>query len=336
MIKDGILRTLRASGTFVSGQSLCKALNVSRTAVWKAVSSLKDSGYEIESVQNRGYRLVSEPDELSAVQIKSFLNTRVMGQACICYDETDSTNLRIKQLAEEGAAHGTLACTGVQTAGRGRRGRGWEAPPGEAIAMSLLLRPDIRPEHASMLTLVMGLAAASACNEYLHQICADGSREPAPITLKWPNDLVWHGKKVSGILTEMSAEMDYIHYIVIGIGINVNTRAFPEELPNAASLCQITGVPLNRARLVALCMEHFEKYYHTFLATEDLSMLRAEYESLLANKGREVCVLDPAGSYTGTALGIDRLGELLVQCADGHVEKVFSGEVSVRGIYGYV
>lgn len=191
-----------------------------------------------------------------------------------------------------------------------------------------------------MLTLVMGLAAAEACNALLLRARpggASGSWEGGgPVGLKWPNDLVLDGRKTAGILTEMSAEIDCIHYVVIGVGINVNEKVFPEELPQAASLFQAAGKPLLRAELIALCMEYFEKYYEEFERTEDLRGLKAAYEALLVNRGRQVRVLEPGNEHTGTALGINDRGELLVELSGGRIEEVYAGEVSVRGVYGYV
>lgn len=327
MVKEEILKALRSSGGYVSGQELCEKLGVSRTAVWKTVTKLKEEGYEIDSVSNRGYRLRNLPDVMTEAEIGSRLRTKIMGRNCVCFESTDSTNIQAKRLAEQGAPHGTLVCAEMQTEGRGRRGRAWSSPPGEAVYMSLLLRPRVSPEHASMLTLVMGLAAARACNELLGRDA---------VGLKWPNDLVIDGKKAAGILTEMNTEIDCIHYVVIGTGINVNTRTFPEELSQAVSLYQAAGQRLLRAELIALCMEYFEKYYEQFEKTEDLRELKEEYEKLLVNKGNQVCVLEPGREHTGTALGINDRGELLVELPDGQVEEVYAGEVSVRGVYGYV
>ena len=327
MIKDEVLAALKESGDYVSGQELCGQLSVSRTAVWKAVSKLKEEGYEIDSVPNRGYCLLTAPDAMTEAEIRSYLHTEQMGQNLVCFDDTDSTNIQAKLLAEKGAPHGTLVCSDQQTKGRGRRGRAWNSPPGEAIYMSLLLRPGIRPEHASMLTLVMGMAVADAINELMDDSLAG---------IKWPNDVVLKGKKVSGTLTEMSAEMDCIHYVVIGTGINVNTQKFPEELNQATSLRLTTGRNFRRAELIALCMKYFEKYYGLFEETEDLSLLTDEYNRLLVNQNQEVRVLEPENEYTGLALGINNQGELLVRREDGHVEEIYAGEVSVRGVYGYV
>ena len=327
MIKDKVLTALRESCGYVSGQELCERLSVSRTAVWKAVSRLKEEGYEIDSVPNRGYCLLTSPDAMTEAEIRNYLQTEIMARKLICFADTDSTNIQAKRLAEEGAPHGTLVCADQQTKGRGRRGRAWDSPPGEAIYMSLLLRPDIRPEHASMLTLVMGMAVADASNELMGQELAG---------IKWPNDVVIKGRKASGTLTEMSAEMDGIHYVVIGTGINVNTREFPKELNQAISLRQAVGHSFRRAELIALCMKYFEQYYMLFEKTEDLSLLLEEYDRLLVNRDQVVRVLEPGHEYTGTALGINAQGELLVRCPDGHTEAIYAGEVSVRGVYGYV
>ena len=250
MIKDEVLAALRERGGYVSGQELCDRFSVSRTAIWKAVSKLKEEGSEIDSVPNRGYCLLTSPDAMTEAEIRSYLHTEKMGKSLVCFADTDSTNIQAKLLAEQNAPDGTLVCSDQQTKGRGRRGRAWDSPPGEAIYMSLLLRPDIHPEHASMLTLVMGMAVADAINELM-------GGESAGI--KWPNDVVLKGKKVSGTLTEMSTEMDCIHYVVIGTGINVNTQKFPKELDQATSLRLAAGHNFRRAELIALCMKYFEK-----------------------------------------------------------------------------
>ncbi len=243
------------------------------------------------------------------------------------FDTLDSTNICAKRMAEEGAPNGTLVIADKQTAGRGRCGRAWETPKGTAIAMTLLMRPNLRPEKASMLTLVMGMAVTRAVNELYSLNCQ----------IKWPNDVVWEGKKICGILVEMSAEMNAIHYLVIGCGINANMTEFPEELKEKAiSLRMITGAEVDRAQIIQRSLEWLEKYYQKFEETSDMSGLMEEYNQMLVNRGSEVCVLDPCGEYRGKALGINDAGELLVEKEDGTTENVYAGEVSVRGVYGYV
>lgn len=327
MMKSRILSKLRNAEGYVSGQDLCEEFGVSRTAVWKAVNQLKEEGYEIEAVHNKGYRLLGWPDVISADEVKSRLSTSWAGCQVRYFDTLDSTNICAKRLAEEGAPNGTLVIADRQTAGRGRRGRQWETPKGTAIAMTILIRPDLRPEKASMLTLVMGMAVAKALNELLNLQCR----------IKWPNDVVLDGKKICGILTEMSTEINVINYVVIGCGINANITDFPEELKDKAmSLCTAVGHEVNRAEVIQHCLEYLEKYYDIFEQAGDMSLLLDEYNSMLVSVGSEVCVLETSGEYRGISEGINEAGELLVRREAGRVEKVYAGEVSVRGVYGYV
>ena len=326
MRKEQILKVLRENGGFVSGQELSAQLNVSRTAVWKAVNQLKEAGYQIEAVSNRGYRLASAPDVLSVEELSSIRKTAWLGQKIYFYRETDSTNTRARSLAEEGAPHGSVVVAEIQNAGRGRRGRQWSSPEGAGIWFTLLLKPDIRPNDASMLTLVAAMAVVKGIGR---------STGLAP-QIKWPNDIVLSGKKVCGILTEMSTQIDYVNHIVVGIGINVKEQAFPPEIAEKATALELEGKePVSRPRLLEAVLEEFEGYYELYMRTRDVSLFQEEYNSFLVNKGRQVKVLDPAGEYEGTALGIDTKGELLVE-RQGEVVVVNSGEVSVRGIYGYV
>ncbi len=326
-MKTKILTVLKESEGFVSGQDLCSVLGVSRTAVWKVIKQLEEEGYKIEAVRNKGYRLVEVADVMTKAEIGSRIHTKWMGKNLLYLPVTDSTNIQAKKQGEGGAPHGTLVVADCQNAGKGRRGRSWSSPSGTSIYMSFLLRPQIPPRCASMITLIAGMASCQAVRE------ATGLKAQ----IKWPNDLVVRGKKICGILTEMSAEMEQIHYIVTGIGINVNQQEFPEEIrTKATSLKLETGRDLSRSEIIAGTMEWFEKYFEIFLETEDLSRLRKEYEGLLANMNQEVLVLDPKGEYKGICRGIQEDGELLVEQRDGRIGRVMSGEVSVRGIYGYV
>ena len=223
--------------------------------------------------------------------------------------------------------HGTLAVAEIQDGGRGRRGRSWVSPAGVGIWMSLLLRPEISPISASTLTLVMALAAQKGIKE------ATGIESQ----IKWPNDLVLNKKKICGILTEMGTEFMEIKYVVMGIGINVNQEGFPEELrETATSLYLETGKKYHRSQIIERILEALEEYYGIFVKTEDMSALLEEYNEKLVNRGQEVCVLDPKGEYRGLCQGITKTGGLLVELPDGTVTEVISGEVSVRGVYGYV
>lgn len=193
--------------------------------------------------------------------------------------------------------------------------------------MTLILRPDLEPSRASMLTIVMGLSVAQGLKELLE----------LPIEIKWPNDAVLNGHKLCGILTEMSAQIDYINYVVVGTGINVNLPEIPEDLKEiATSLLIETGHTVNRAEVIGAVMRAFARNYESFIETGDLSGLRDAYNEILANRDRQVRVLDPKDPYEGVALGINPRGELLVRKEDGSVSEVYAGEVSVRGLYSYI
>ena len=326
-MKTEILKLLRKADGYVSGQQICEQLDVSRTAVWKVIRQLKEEGYQIEAVRNRGYRIVEVPDVLTGEELKSLMQTQWVGRNIVCYPETDSTNLRIRELGDAGAPHGTLAVADMQTSGRGRRGRTWESPPGSSIYMSILLRPDIIPGAAPMLTLVMACSVAEGISD-----C-----ENVDVRIKWPNDVIAGGKKLVGILTEMSTQIDYINHVTIGVGINVNMTEFPENIRNTATSLRLeTGHKVRRAPLIAAIMKRFEENYAVFLKTQDMSGLMEKYSGMLINLDRDVLVLGAEDSYKAHALGIDRQGELIVRREDGTEEKIYAGEVSVRGVYGYV
>lgn len=251
------------------------------------------------------------------------LNTKWAGQPVIEYETTDSTNIRAKVLAEANCCHGTLITAQEQTAGKGRLGRSWKSPKGTSVSMSLILQPRIAPEHASMLTLAAALALRKAIAE----------ETGLDVQIKWPNDIVCQGKKLCGILTEMSTEQNRIRHVIIGMGINTNVTDFPAELPHASSLKLLTGRTVEGEPLIEGTMQAFEQYYDKFLQTEDLSALKKDYEAVLAGIGQPVRVLAQT-PYTGISRGITADGSLLVETEQG-LQSVCAGEVSVRGIYGY-
>ena len=253
------------------------------------------------------------------------IHTKWAGKTVHFARETDSTNLWIKRLAKEGASEGTLALAEFQSAGRGRLGRSWEVPEGTSVMMSILLRPKFEPQYAPTLTLVMGMAVAKAVKNLGFDV-----------SIKWPNDVVVSHKKICGILTEMGVRDGKIDYAVIGVGINVNIKEFPEEMADkATSLYLESGKEFDRSQIPGLVMEAFEEYYEKFAATCDLSGLKEEYESILANYNQPVRVLAKE-PYEGAARGITDGGELLVEKTDGTIVAVSAGEVSVRGLYSYV
>ena len=333
-MKSEILKLLRGADGYISGQEISERFGVSRTAVWKVIRQLQEEGYQVEAVRNKGYHILDSPDVMTKEELDSLMHTRWAGKNIVYYDATDSTNLRIRELGDAGAPHGTLAVADRQTAGRGRRGRSWESPPGSSIYMSVLLRPDIPPDRAPMLTLVMALSVAEGIRQCIET--GGDSGNSLEIQIKWPNDIIISGKKLAGILTEMSSQVDYINHVTVGVGINVNRTEFPEEIrETASSLCLECGHTVKRAPLIAAVMERLEDNYDIFLRTLDLSGLLERYSALLVNRDREVMVLGTKEQYRAYALGINSTGELIVRREDGSTEEIFAGEVSVRGVYGY-
>lgn len=326
-MKQKILELLKEQEDYLSGQMISEKLHVSRTAVWKAIKQLKEEGYVIDSVNNRGYRLVEAADVMNEAEVVSQLATNWLGRPLRYFDEIDSTNEYLKREAAGGLIHGTVALANEQTAGKGRLGRSWSSPTGSSIYISYLLRPDIAPIHASMLTIVAALATARAIEDTTGLNAG----------IKWPNDIVVNKHKVCGILTEMSSDMDRIQYVIVGIGVNVNMTEFPEEIKETATSLRLeTGEVVRRAPLVAKMLFFFEHYYELFLKTEDLSGLLADYNAHLVNKGKQVRIVERTGEWTAIAEEMDEKGELVVTLPDGTKKNIISGEVSVRGLYGYV
>ena len=275
--------------------------------------------------EKESYEEIGTGSIYNETTIADQIHTKWAGKTVHFARETDSTNLWIKRLAKEGASEGTLALAEFQSAGRGRLGRSWEVPEGTSVMMSILLRPKFEPQYAPTLTLVMGMAVAKAVKNLGFDV-----------SIKWPNDVVVSHKKICGILTEMGVRDGKIDYAVIGVGINVNIKEFPEEMADkATSLYLESGKEFDRSQIPGLVMEAFEKYYEKFAATCDLSGLKEEYESILANYNQPVRVLAKE-PYEGVARGITDGGELLVEKTDGTIATVSAGEVSVRGLYSYV
>lgn len=328
MTKKDVLRVLKADDSYVSGQALCESLGVSRTAVWKQMNQLKTEGYDIESVSNKGYHINSAPDILTDYEIESEpMFKEGFVDEVVFFEEIDSTNNEAKRQGDTIRDKAKLLICESQTGGRGRRGRNWVSPSGSGIWMSLLFKPDITPASASMLTIVTAMAVKAAITDVLPE---------ADCMIKWPNDIVLNGKKICGILTEMSAELEYIHYVVIGVGLNVNTLDFPEELSDiASSILKETGVKVKRSELVVAFSKEFNYFYKKFMKEKDLSSLVTEYDAMLINKGREV-VTSGELAISGTAVGINSMGELIIKLKDGDLKVIRAGEVSVRGLYGYV
>ena len=332
MSRETVLALLRAGeGTYLSGEELSRRLGLSRTAVWKAVDALRREGYVIEARAGLGYRLAETPDALTEPEIRSFLGeTAAVGRELRCFDEIDSTNNYAKQIALSGAADGTVIVADCQTAGRGRMDRSFQSPKGKGIYLTALLRPSLPPERLLPVTALAGVAVCAA----VERVC--GVRPG----LKWPNDPVLGGKKLCGILTELSveAETGRVQYLVLGIGVNVLQTAedfTPEVAEMAASLAMALGRPVSRPALAAALIEELDRLYAA-LKAGDLGDYLAIYRRDCVNLGKTVQLLSPGGRETVTAVGIDGDFGLVVRGDDGRERAVRSGEVSVRGLYGYV
>jgi BirA family biotin operon repressor/biotin-[acetyl-CoA-carboxylase] ligase len=285
-------------------------------------------------LKNHGKEFNMEYKQLDPISIENKMTTKDFGKRVIYYEEIDSTNTAAKELGKQTGNHGALVLAEEQNQGKGRLGRDWSSPKGSGIFMTIVLQPQILPVHASMLTLV----AALAVNQGIRKVTGLDSY------IKWPNDIVVNGKKVCGILTEMSTMNDKLECVVIGMGINANRDVFPEELKKTATSLKLEcKKEVERTELIVAIMEYLEQYYELFGQTESFIDMVTEYNEVLINRNKQVRIIGAHKEYTGTALGINETGALLVQTEEQHqgittsaIKTVVSGEVSVRGMYGYV
>lgn len=317
-----ILKELKKADRYISGEELGEKLGVSRAAIWKEIQKLKEQGYQIEAVSNKGYYFVPEQDVYNEIEIKEVLNTVKIAKEIYFYEQTDSTNNCIKTLAREGKQEGVIAVAEIQTAGKGRRGKKWKSPKGAGVWFSMLLKPHIMPSEAPVLTLLAGLAVCRA----IRQQTALQSK------IKWPNDILISGKKVCGILTELDAEMDSVHFVITGIGINVNMETFPEELKQTATSLRIEkGQTISRKNIIKAVLEEFEKIYLQYEKECNFLPFREEYKKYCVNIGKELQVFSKQ-PFVAKGIDITEQGELLVQKQTGEKVVVFSGEVSIRNM----
>ena len=320
-MRSDVLELLREAGGCVSGEKIAARLGVTRAAVWKKIAALREAGYDIASAPRSGYILRAAPDRLIEAEITKDLGTALVGKKIICYDAVDSTNLVLKQLAHEGAEDGTVVVADSQGTGRGRMERHFFSPPGKGIWVSILLRPTFLPQDAPKCTLMAAVAVARAMERFgLHA------------AIKWPNDIIHEGRKLVGILTEMSAEMDRVDYVVIGIGINVNIARedFPEELRDTAtSLMQMKGTPLPRVAFLQELLRAVDVLYQE-VQREGFAPVLAAWRKYAVTLGQTVRVIGPAGEeFEGVAADIDADGALFVDTKMGR-RRVLAGDVSIR------
>jgi BirA family biotin operon repressor/biotin-[acetyl-CoA-carboxylase] ligase len=309
-----------AADEVLSGEAISDKLGLTRAAVWKHVEALRGQGYRIDAVASRGYRLVAVPDRLRALELRPLLNTHDVGQVLHCHEELGSTNDEAKALAEAGAEHGEVVVAERQTEGRGRRGRSWISPARRNVAFSVILRPDdLPPARAPELTLV---AAVAICDALRHSGVDAG--------IKWPNDVLVGGRKIAGILTELSAEADQVHWVVVGVGVNVNARAedFPPELRGeATSLLIEREQPAPRALFLAACLTGLEGWYDRH-AEEGFAPIRQAWRDRSVTLGQQVSVRTDGEEVSGLAEELDDSGALLVRTQAGLV-RVTSGDVAL-------
>ena len=323
-MQDEILRLLKeADGGFVSGEEIAARLGVSRTAVWKRIQELKNLGYEIESLSRNGYTLKASPDLLLPVEVKDGLKTEVIGQNIVYFEDIGSTNNEAKRIAaQENAPDGTVVVSEAQGGGKGRLSRSWFSPKYKGLWFSVILRPDFLPQEAPKCTLLVAVAIAKAVRKI-----------GVAAGIKWPNDILYEGKKLNGTLTEMSAEMERINYVVVGTGINVNVM--PEDFPAdvkdiATSLAIIKGEKLPRKEIFREILTEMESLYLE-VRKNGFGKVFEEWRKYSVTLGQEVNVIGIGDheSFAGKAIDIDEDGALLVETEKG-VRKVLAGDVSIR------
>jgi BirA family biotin operon repressor/biotin-[acetyl-CoA-carboxylase] ligase len=321
MYKDKILKLLRSSkAVFISGEELARKCGISRTMVWKNVKSLERDGFGIQAVPSQGYRITSEPDILRLGDIKPGLKTRIIGKDIELLPEVASTNTLAMEMASNGAPEGTVVIAEMQTGGKGRRGRKWISPKGN-LYLSLILRPDIPMYKAPLITLMGAVAVASAINKQC-------SLEAA---IKWPNDILILGRKVSGLLTEMSAEQDRIRHIVLGIGVDVNMDLgdlSPDLRELTTTLAVAVGEKINRTALLQEILRDLDHWYQAFLS--NVQEVLSAWKSLNMTTGNRVTVSGSGETLEGLAQGIDNEGRLIIRLDDGAIRSVAAGDVTIQ------
>lgn len=329
-MKRKVLESLKKNkDIFISGEELSKKIGVTRTAVWKHIKQLKEEGYEITSVSRKGYRLIKEPDTLDANALEIDIKSKCFGKKIHHFDSIDSTNNTAKKMAAEGATEGTIIIAEEQTSGRGRLGRNWVSPKGTGIWMSMILRPNIGPMEATKITQITAAAVAIAIEKVTG--CNVG--------IKWPNDIIINSKKVCGILTEMSAELNSVNYITVGIGINVNMDLldFPEEIKEiATSIKACVGEKVYRRNIVKEILYEFEELYKDFIERKNIKKSIDICKKYSVTLGKEVKVKTKDRERIVEAFDLTEDGQLLIKNELGEIEKVLSGEVSVRGLADYI
>lgn len=314
-MRDQIIHLLKHHEGYFSGEEISRKLNISRSGIWKNIEELRKEGYSIDAATQKGYRLLNVPDKMLAREIKDGLLTSVIGQDILHYDSISSTMEKAFALAVDGQKEGTVVCAETQTKGKGRMGRNWNSPSGKGIYVSIILRPRLSPAVVSQLTLLSAAAVCAAIRQ------ATGLE----VTIKWPNDILFGKKKIAGILTEISAEMDCVRFVIVGIGINVNTA--PTQLPeHATSLKSIASKKISRVKVLQAVLNTFETEYREF-TDKGFKPVIKKWKELSSTLGSRVCLSDQNGAIQGEAVDLDEFGGLMIKQDNGIVIKRMSGDV---------
>lgn len=322
-MKQKVFNILLDQKDYISGEKISQELGVSRTAIWKQINALREEGYEIDSLSKRGYLLKKRPNKLLATEIISGLELKHWNPNNVyTYEQVDSTNTIAKKMASQGQEEGSFIIAEEQLKGKGRMGREWLSPQGKGIWISFILRPDILPMQASQITFVVVAGILQGIKKYTG----------AQVKIKWPNDLLLNRKKITGILTEISAEIERINYIIAGVGINVGQE--PEDFPpeireRASSLEAETGEEINHNKLVQTIISEMEKVYFLYKEEGFEEILKIWRENNIT-LGRRVRAITMDGQIKGLAENIDQEGFLIIKEDSGEVHKIMAGDVSLR------
>ncbi len=325
-MRDKIIKVILDSKDYsISVEELSKKLGVSISEIWKHMKALKEEGYNIEFVNRKGYRLIEVQEDLLTYQnISNKLETKIIGNNIVHFETIDSTNNYAKKVASQ-ELEGTVIISEEQTKGKGRIGRPWHSKSKEGIWMSIILKPNMIPQKAPFITLIAGASIVKALNDL-----------GVETTIKWPNDIIINNKKMAGILTELSAEIERINYIVLGIGINVKTMEFSQEISEIATSLYKEGYTISRVDIIRKILKEFEylylKYINEGSKEETLDICR-QYSSII---GKNVYLIKDEEKELVRCLDINQEGNLLVQTKDNIIREIISGEVSIRGVKGYV
>ena len=312
----------KADGEFISGQKISDYIGCSRTAVWKHMEELRKEGYELEAVRRLGYRITKKPDKISSNEIQLGLKTTMMGRHIHFEEIVSSTQKIARNLANEGVVEGTIVVADQQTNGKGRMARVWYSPKGTGIWMSIIIRPNLPINQTPQLTLLTAVAIVQAIEELT----------PLKPEIKWPNDIMLNGKKLVGILTELQAEADQVHSVIIGTGINVNQKIedFPEDLQKiATSICIETGTVWERAQFIQMILLKFEGLYSLYLS-QGFKPIKLLWESYAISLNKKIIARTLSGTVEGKAIGIDDDGVLLIETNNRVIERIYSADIDFQ------